>query len=539
MQSESPRPTDRGTEPTASEHYDVVIIGGGFCGGAAALLLRRSLPSCRVLLLDRNETTTHKVGEATVEVSALFMMRVLKISDHLGREHLPKHGLRFWFTDQQGRSLREMSEVGPASPPPLSTFQLDRSVLDEHLLELARAEGAEVARPCTVRSWNEGWPLQSLTYETADGEMRTVTCRWLLDASGKAAFVARRKKLLERTEDHTTTAVWGRWQGVRDLDGPAVLGFGADTNELPPIAATRRLATNHFCGPGWWCWMIPLACGKTSVGLVFDHRIFHLPGEGDARARYEAFVRSQDGLRELLQDATLDPDDTMAYRHLPYCSRQFADRGWALLGDAGMFLDPFYSPGLDQASISTFATLRLLESDLEASEEDPKTRQEALDTALEKHNGRFSRSYRRWLEALYLGKYRLMGDAELASCAFLVDTALYYLGVVGPAYRHTEALANPVFGIELPQARWAYLFTRTFNRRLQRLAELRQRQGTFGRRNVGWRPRISAFRTGPGALRPLLQGMVLWLRMELSAMAGSLTGRGRLQPTDSVRHVPL
>ena len=58
------------------------------------------------------------------------------------------------------------------------------------------------------------------------------------------------------------------------------------------------------------------------------------------------------GLCELLAPATMDEDDFLAYAHLPYRSRQYAGPGWMLVGDAGSFMDPYYSPGLDHASMS-------------------------------------------------------------------------------------------------------------------------------------------------------------------------------------------
>ncbi|MCG8458836.1 MAG: tryptophan 7-halogenase, partial [Holophagales bacterium] len=76
--------------------YDVVVIGGAFAGSALALLLRRFRPATRILLVERSPRFERKVGEATVEISGIFLHRVLGLSDHLSREHLPRRGRRYW-----------------------------------------------------------------------------------------------------------------------------------------------------------------------------------------------------------------------------------------------------------------------------------------------------------------------------------------------------------------------------------------------------------------------------------------------------------
>lgn len=495
--------------PTAGA-YDVVVIGGAFSGAAFATLLRRWQPESRVVVVERSERFRRRVGEATVEVSGFFVSQVLRLHDYLAREQLSKQGLRYWFTDRPDRPLGEMSEVGSSRLASLPSFLLDRAKLDEHLLKTAREEGSEVLRPARVLDVEHDWPTSRVTVETATGE-RQITARWVIDASGRHAFLARRRRLRQREERHPVAAAWARWTEVADLDGTEVLGANPEARRLPALAPARRLATNHFCGYGWWCWMIPLPGGETSVGLVYNKELFVLPGDGTLQERYRAFVKSQAGMRELLESATMDEDDFLAYSHLPYRTTRYSDRGWALVGDAASFLDPYYSPGLDHASISIFATALLVRRHLAGELDD-----EALDAAIEEHNGNFDRSYDRWLEALYLGKYELMGDAELVGCAFLVDTALYHLGVVTPIYEDVAAMVNPLFGLANPRPVYAYRMMRTFNRRLVKLARLRRRAGTYGERNLGHRIYVKGFGLGAGgALRPLAQGLRIWLRMEV------------------------
>jgi flavin-dependent dehydrogenase len=516
------------SEGRASEEYDVVVIGGAVSGASLALLLRRWLPATRLLIVEREEVFGRKVGEATVEVSGMFLHRVLGLYDMLSREHLPKHGLRFWFTDGPERSLLKMSEVGSGGIPHLPSFQLDRARLDGQILALAEAEGAAVLRPAKVLAVEHGWPQSRVRLEDAGGT-REVSARWVIDASGKQAFLARRMRLLRRVEEHPIAAIWGRWKGAKDLDGPAILGQDPRQPGLPRVSAARRLATNHFCGYGWWCWVIPLAGGETSVGLVYNKEILTLPGVGCKLERYRHFVTSQPGLRELLAAAELLEKDTLSYGHLPYTSSKYMAPGWALLGDAAGFLDPFYSPGLDHVGFSVYATARILEEDLGG-----RLAGEELEARIATHNGNFERSYRRWMEALYLGKYEIFGDAELTACAFLVDTALYYMGVVTPVDADVDAFCNPPFGLDIPAATFAHRFMRTFNRRMTRIARFRRLVGLYGRRNVGWHFYSKLPGLGRHSTGMLVQGLRLWLKFELGLLAYRLRNWGKLELSEPV-----
>lgn len=515
---------------STAQHYDVVVIGGGFSGSSAALLLKRWLPNASVLVIEQSDVFQRKVGEATVEVSGIFLHQILGIYDHLAREHLPKHGLRYWFTDRSDRPLAEMTEIGSQESPRLPSFQLDRSKLERHLLSLVEAEGAEVLRPAKVKSMDDAWPENTLHLETHDGP-RSVTCRWLIDASGRHAFIARRKRLRQRTESHPTAAVWGRWKGATDFDGVGVMGNTPGSSHLPQLSTSRRLATNHFCGYGWWAWAIPLSDGDTSVGVVYNKDIFQLPSGASVAEKYRAHVTSEAGLRELLQGAELDEDDVLAYSHLPYRTRQYMDRGWAIVGDAASFIDPYYSPGLDHASISVFATAKLLAQELDSSLDG-----EALTEAIAEHNGNFDRSYDRWLAALYQGKYELLGDAELTTAAFLFDTAMYYLGVVTPLTKNLEVMALPIFGPDIPQSKFAYRLMQTINGRLLKLARFRRQAGTYGRRNIGWRSYSKPFSVGAlAAVSPICKAIRIWLRLEREQIFYRLKG-GRV---DVSQPVPL
>lgn len=523
-------------KPLESGRYDAIIIGGAFSGSVFSTLLKRWNPDARVLIVERSEAFDRKVGEATVEISSLMLHRILGLHDYLAREHLPKHGLRYWFSRRRDQSLGEISEVGPLEVPRLPAFQLDRSKMDQKLLDGAVKAGAELLRPARVVDLDLGWPQSRVTVELegeAGTERRELTARWVIDASGRQALIARKKRILKRTEEHPTAAVWGRFRGVADFDGVGILGTDPRRPSFQPIPAARRLATNHFCGYGYWCWMIPLAGGETSIGLVYNKELFELPEGRDLKERFLAFLAAEPGLRELTADAELDPEDFRSYAHLPYCTEQYMDRGWASLGDAASFMDPFYSPGLDHASISAFATARVVEDDLAGRWSDAE-----LGEAVAVHNDAFQRSYRRWITALYVGKYELMGDAELTGASFLMDTAMYYMGCVTPIHEDVEMMRWPLFGQPIWQTTAAYNFMHFYHRRLVSLARARRRLGTYGRRNEGWRHLVRTAGLGrTGATDMFKEGFKLWMKSELSTFWRRITG-GRGDAPESPRVSP-
>src|SRR3981081_2794435 len=94
-------------KPDDTAFYDLLIMGGALSGAATATLLLRQNPGIRVLILEKSTKLSRRVGEATVEVSAYFMGRVLGLTQYLNESHLAKQGLRFWFTNSEVKTLSE------------------------------------------------------------------------------------------------------------------------------------------------------------------------------------------------------------------------------------------------------------------------------------------------------------------------------------------------------------------------------------------------------------------------------------------------
>jgi flavin-dependent dehydrogenase len=489
--------------PPTDAAYDVVIIGGSLSGASAAFCLLQEQPALRVLIVEKSARFTRRVGEATVEISAYFLSRVLGLMRHLNESHLVKQGFRFWFADGRTGNLGESSEIGARYLARVPAFQVDRSVLDEEVLRRAQAQGAHLWRPATVQAVElTAGGLQKVTIREG-GLTRWVAARWVVDASGVAAFLARQQGWWRANEDHPTSAVWSRWRGVKDLDGLEL------ARRYPEWARAsygiRTTATNHLMGDGWWAWMIPLKNGDVSVGVVFDRRFVDWPEEGSLGQRLKDFLCAHPVGRELLSEASWVEGDVHWRGHLPFYTTTHAGDGFVLVGDAAGFLDPFYSPGMDWIAFTVTAGVEMILA---------QQRGEDAARLVARHNADFSRAYQRWFEAVYRDKYDYLGDFELCRLAFLLDLGFYYLGVVSqPFKRGAKALCEPLFSTapSVP----VYHLMRTYHRRFVRMAQSRRARGVWGRCNHGNRFLFGGYTFAPVSSWPLLRAMWEWGWLEV------------------------
>jgi flavin-dependent dehydrogenase len=517
--------------------FDVVVVGGAIAGASTAVLLRRWQPGLSVLVVEKSPAFDWKVGESTVEISAYFLTRVLKLFDHLTREQIVKQGFRYWFWSGDVTRLREASEVGPTQMGRTPSFQIDRSVLDEHVLSLAAKEGAALWRPAKVteiRLADETGAPENVVEVERDGERIEVAAGWVVDASGRTATIARKKGMLKPLDAHPIASVWARFRGVKDLEGKEVAGTDPADPWVRDVVAARRLGTNHFVGLGYWIWFIPLRGGETSVGLVWDKRLVD-PRGGTAEEKLRLFLEGNPLTREMLEGAEIVPGDGRYYGHLAYLIDRVAGDGWSLVGDAAGFLDPFYSPGLDQMAFSVSWTLELL-------------RLRKMKTAgefakeLETHNVRYGRFFRYFFGALFQDKYWILGDYDTMTTAFLMDTSLYYLAAVIPVYRWSaQRILVPPFYQDFSEV--AFYPMRFYQRRLISIAKRKLALGVYGNHNAGRRPGLVGFSLRSSAWVMLGHGLVRWAKAEFfnalshlvkpKPMAARMPIQDRAMPVDA------
>lgn len=503
--------------------YDVTIVGGAFSGAATALMLKRRRPETRILIVEKTTEFDRKVGESTTEISSCYMTRILGLTQHLGHQHLPKQGLRMWFARSTDQPFDDCVELGARYGARLPGFQVDRATLDTHLLEQAVAAGCELWRPAKISALelNGGTPALTAEFQS---QQQTIRSRWIVDASGRAALIARKLGHFRPNLQHPINAVWARFSGTKPWDGCEL------RQKFPEMANAcrtgREWATNHLMGYGWWCWIIPLRGGDVSAGVVYDSRIFELPSGASLAQRLHDHLVSHPVGRAIFSDAKAIEGDVHAFSALPYSSEKVCDAGWAAVGDAAGFIDPLYSPGLDFCSYTSYLVADLLARSLSGEQAQP---------LIDYYNTQYQTTYRCWFESLYRDKYFYMGEADLMAAALLLDVSSYYVGLVRAAYRNPEQtfLRLPFEG---RGGRFAAAVMKFYSRRLVTIAKRRAVAGRLGEVNSGWRELYDGFVPDLRLRKQIARGLLRWWGAELRNLV--MSSRGAPNPHPAVSAHP-
>lgn len=412
--------------------YDVVIVGAGLAGLTLARQLLLNSSSVRILHIDKRLQVPQKgqkVGEATVQVSGHYFSRILDLEEYLLREHYLKYNLRFHWRTPGGDPTRaesySQSYIRKLSNIP--TYQLNRNELEGELLRL-NGEAADQytfhnhALDLQIALSDEGarGGLHAITY-TRDGRPRTVTARWVVDAAGRASVLKKKLDLLKTNNiRHGASFLWvdGLLNVERLTDAtPRELRLNPQRQQTGHFPFW--LATNHFCEEGAWFWVIPLH-GITSLGLVYDNRIVNPDEVNNPKglvdwvcARFPLFERD-------LRDRTIL--HMGSFRDISFDAVQTIDRNhWAMVGEAGRWTDPLYSPGSDVIAIyNTLVTDSILTAD-QADLDQKVPLYEQLEQAV----------YQAYVPSFSIS-YECLGDQEIYSLKYVWELTIYFAFYVFP-----------------------------------------------------------------------------------------------------------
>ena len=307
--------------------YDVLVVGGGPGGTSAATFLARG--GLRVALAERETFPRFHVGESLLPANMPVLERLGVLDAVKARGFLVKYGA--YFHDQD-MDLGYQFFFREGKPWPSYTYEVQRGEFDKILLDHAAAQpNVTLLQPTTVERVAFDDAGVTATVSDADGA-REIRARFLVDASGRDAFIATRHGRRRPIEGLGKVALFAHFQGGRRWPGKE--------------AGNIRIFSFQ---PGWF-WYIPFHNGTSSVGCVLHARTVR-GREGDLEQLYESLIAQCRGLVEALDGAPrITPVHSAA--NFSYQTEPAVGDRFVCVGDAIAFLDPIFSSGVYLATQS-------------------------------------------------------------------------------------------------------------------------------------------------------------------------------------------
>ncbi|MDR2215701.1 MAG: tryptophan 7-halogenase [Nevskiaceae bacterium] len=305
------------------ERVDVLIIGAGPSGSVAAGMLIKQQRD--VLVVERQTFPRFSIGESLLPQSMQYLEEagMLRAVVEAGFQY--KNGASF----VRGDRTAVIDFRNKFSPGWGTTYQVPRADFDHLLAQTAEAAGAPFRYRQEVTAVDFSGDRPRVTIRPDGGDSYQVEARHVLDASGFGRVLP---KLL-------------------DLETPsnfpvraAVFTHIKDNIPLGTFDRNKIRIGVHPQHVDVWYWTIPFSNGRCSLGVVAEKAFLDRYGGSDVEV-LQQLVAEDPWLSALLAEAQWD---TPGRRIAGYAAnvKSLWGKGYALLGNAGEFLDPVFSSGV-------------------------------------------------------------------------------------------------------------------------------------------------------------------------------------------------
>lgn len=323
------------------EAVDVLIVGAGPAGSVAAGLLRKR--GIEVLVIEKETFPRFSIGESLLPQSMAYIEEAGMLQAVVEAGFQYKNGAAF---SRAGRhtafDFRDKFTAGWGT-----TYQVQRADFDHVLIREAEKQGAEVRFRHVVEAVDASGAQPVVTVRDPDGNAYQVQPKFLLDASGFGRILPRLLKLESPSNFPVRSAIFTH---VEDRVAPGTF----DRNKI--------LISVHPEHADVWYWTIPFSNGRCSQGVVAE-KAFLDRYAGDEMTKLKTLVNEEPGLAALLKGANWDTPARQIVGYSANVSSLWGN-GYALLGNAGEFLDPVFSSGVTiafkSASLAAACVVRQL-----------------------------------------------------------------------------------------------------------------------------------------------------------------------------------
>ncbi|KAF3770026.1 hypothetical protein M406DRAFT_335784 [Cryphonectria parasitica EP155] len=344
------------------EKCTVLVIGGGPGGSYAAAVLARE--NIDTVVIEAEKMPRYHIGESFL---ASFRHYLKFIDLHTKFDNygfVIKHGAVFKMSPHRKEGFTDFRAPNEDN----RSWNVVRSEADELMFRHAEESGAKVFDGVRISSINFGEsanghsngdaahpalgrPVSAQWSRKETGESGTIKFDYVVDASGRAGLLST-KYLKNRTFSQALKNV-ANWAY---FSGGGTYGKGTDREGVPFFEALRD--------ESGWAWFIPLHNGTHSVGYVRNQEISNklkaANKEKSNQEHYEDALKLAPMLTELLGPNAKQVSSLHSGADFSYHASTYALPYARIVGDAGCFIDPFFSSGVHLAvtgALSAGATI--------------------------------------------------------------------------------------------------------------------------------------------------------------------------------------
>jgi flavin-dependent dehydrogenase len=354
----------------------VVIIGGGPAGSTIATWLGRY--GHDVLLLEREKFPREHVGESLLPFCHV-LLDDLGVLDQLKANFVRKPGVR--FIDRDGNISTTWCFNHVIKDETYLSFQVIRGEFDHILLKNAAKNGAEVREETSVIEADVTTESDRVRVTSLDsaGKKSVHKARFLVDASGRDAFIGAKNGWRKPREELDRTAIWSHWGDVKLAGG---------LEEGLSIIIYMGLEQKG------WIWVFPLGENRITAGFVAQNSYIKqqqrkLKENGSKDWKYDLCMQelmNSKFVSDLLQGSKmLIPMQING--NYSYEVKNHYGSNYAMVGDARGFIDPIFSSGVFLSIKSSSLVAPAIHKRLMGEAEEAS---EAMETAYKQISGAYN-----------------------------------------------------------------------------------------------------------------------------------------------------
>jgi flavin-dependent dehydrogenase len=325
----------------------IIIIGAGPAGSVAATLLQNK--GHQVTILERNRFPRFSIGESLLPQCMEFIAQAGMLGAVEAAGFQRKTGATFIHQEKKS----DFCFSDKFTPGYDSTFQVPRDRFDALLAEQAQLAGVDICWQHQVTGADFSTARPVLNVIDNSGTEYDIETEFVLDASGFGRVLPRllgldrpsdfpvRQSLFTHIEDRIDSMDYDR-DYIRIMVNPKFKDV--------------------------WYWLIPFSNGRCSLGVVGCPEVIASAGDEHDQV-FREWVFQEPSLKKLLHRAVFDTPVSSLKGYSANVSTMHG-HGYALLGNAGEFLDPVFSSGV---------TIAMKSASLAADIVDRQLKQQTVD----------------------------------------------------------------------------------------------------------------------------------------------------------------